>query len=383
MSQKKKKKRPEVAQQLIDSLLDEPTLTQNVVVPVSFSKSVPSLNPILNPRKFDSDSSELSLEDTGTAPPFEGTQPLVTQMLSEMPPADNEFSLGDIDLSSPKVVSRKQEEPSSDFGEQTVKLETVPQDERYDFPADEFVAVPELRLAEKKIKEDVSPFAATEIRTGFQAKNLSKAPAFTSTAFVSSEAALKQSESLRIAQNRLLELEGELEKLRRENEQLASAGDTLRRRSGEMLSRAENVENHSREIKRSFEEEKKVLQGQMQSKERENNELRGRLEEIETRLEGGFKKIRVRERELEHRLEIVKMETMTLVSTKDRMILELKRQVDQLNHETEHGKRKSQELFNQYKEKQETIRRVVRALRIALTILEGDEDAVVPLKKAD
>ena len=37
-----------------------------------------------------------------------------------------------------------------------------------------------------------------------------------------------------------------------------------------------------------------------------------------------------------------------------------------------------------YKDKQETIRRVVRALRIALTILEGDDETVVPhLKKAD
>ena len=68
------------------------------------------------------------------------------------------------------------------------------------------------------------------------------------------------------------------------------------------------------------------------------------------------------------------MESATLVSTKDKMLLDLKRQIDQLTHENVYGKQKSQELYGQYKDKQETVRRVVRALRIALTILEGDED---------
>lgn len=200
--------------------------------------------------------------------------------------------------------------------------------------------------------------------------------------FSSAEAALKQSESLRIAQSRISDLEAELERLRRENEQLATAGETLRRRSDELLSKAESLEMQVRESAKILDEEKKVLRGQLQGKDRENSDLRGRIDEMENRLENNFKKIRVRERELEHRLEIIKMESATLVSTKDKMILELKRQIDQLVHETEYGKQKSQELFNQYKEKQETIRRVVRALRIALTILEGDEDAA-PLKKVD
>jgi chromosome segregation ATPase len=201
--------------------------------------------------------------------------------------------------------------------------------------------------------------------------------------FASSDAALKQSESLRIAQSRISELEAEMERLRRDNESLSTAGDTLRRRMDELLGKAENLEIQSRENQKIFDEEKKVLRGQAQSKERENADLRARMEELELRLESNFKKIRVRERELEHRLEIVKMESATLVSSKDKMILDLKRQIDQLSNENDFAKIKTQELFNQHKEKQETIRRVVRALRIALTILEGDEDNVVPLKKAE
>jgi hypothetical protein len=381
MAPKKKKKRPEAAQQLIDSLLDEKTPTQGVVVPVSFSRPAPVED------EFEQTSDiELSLDDESGQPPFDGTTPVVTQMNDQLPDVDAEISLGGIDLSKPRVTPTN-DENDADFngslrddydedGEPTMKIKVAHDKE----PVRSGGTPPTLPPKEKK---PVSSFAATEIRSGMNPLPDQPKPVFSSTAFVSADAALKQSESLRIAQNRLSELENEIERLRRENEKLASAGDTLRRRSDELISRAETLENRSLEAKRLHDEEKKVWQSQMQAKERENAEMRSRLEEVETRLESGFKKIRVRERELEHRLEIVKMESSTLIGSKDRMILELKRQVDQLNHESDQGKRKSQELFNQYKEKQETIRRVVRALRIALTILEGDEDAVVPLKKAD
>ncbi len=193
--------------------------------------------------------------------------------------------------------------------------------------------------------------------------------------YSSTEAALRQSESLRIAQARITELEAEIERLRRDNEKLATAGETLSRRTEELIAKIESLEGQKKEAERIHEEEKKVLRGQVQQKEREIGELRGQIEEMEARLENNFKKIRVRERELEHRLEIVRLESQTLISAKDKMILELKRQIDQLTHENEYGKQKTQELYNQYKEKQETVRRVVRALRIALTMLEGEEDS--------
>lgn len=237
-------------------------------------------------------------------------------------------------------------------------------------------------------RQPIDRSTATEIRPGgrpfgsSQAKRSASGPAVSSI-FTSAEAALKQSESLRIAQSRITDLEQELERLRRENEKLASAGETLRRRSDELISKIEGAEAQSRESQRILEEEKRVIRGQLTQKDRENADLRQRLDEMENRLESNFKKIRVRERELEHRLEIIKMESATLVSTKDKMILELKRQVDQLTHESDYSKQKSQEMFNQYKDKQETIRRVVRALRIALTILEGDDENNVPFKKTE
>jgi hypothetical protein len=192
--------------------------------------------------------------------------------------------------------------------------------------------------------------------------------------FSSSEAALRQSENLRVAQKRISELENELERVRRENESLRSAGETLRRRTDELQAHAENAELNTQEAKKIAEEERKVLKGQIQSRDREISEMKARIDDAENRLESNFRKIRVRERDLEHRIEIIKAESQSIAASKDRMILELKRQIDQISSELNHSKAQVQETFSQFKDKQETARRAVRALRIALTVLEGEEE---------
>jgi predicted nucleic acid-binding Zn-ribbon protein len=107
-----------------------------------------------------------------------------------------------------------------------------------------------------------------------------------------------------------------------------------------------------------------------------------KIEEFETRLSSNLQKIRVRERELENRLELMKMESSAVVRSKDEMILEMKRQIDQMGHELENYRQKGQELNRQIDEKQETLRRTVKALRLALTLLEGGAEEIDPIKKA-
>jgi hypothetical protein len=221
-------------------------------------------------------------------------------------------------------------------------------------------------------------FMPTEIRPnspGARFREQSRQAQPGAAIFSSAEAALRQSENLRVAQKRISDLEGELERVRRENESLRSAGETLRRRMDELQSNAENAEMNTQEAKKIADEERKVLRGQITSRDREISELKSRIDDAEGRLESNFRKIRVRERDLEHRIEIIKAESQSIAASKDRMILELKRQIDQISSELNHAKAQVQETFGQFKERQETARRAVRALRIALTVLEGEEDS--------
>lgn len=194
------------------------------------------------------------------------------------------------------------------------------------------------------------------------------------------EAALATSENLRIAQNRLLELEQEISRLRTDNEQLAAAGETLRRRADELLTQNNHLQNKLAQTIDVKDQEIEILRQAQREKDKEIATLRMKTEEMEMRLSTNIQKIRVRERELENRLELVKMEGAALVRSKDELILDLKRQTDQLNLELENYRNKGQELNRQLTDRQETLRRTVKALRLALSMLEGDEDAVAAKK---
>jgi chromosome segregation ATPase len=197
-----------------------------------------------------------------------------------------------------------------------------------------------------------------------------------------SEAALVQSENLRVAQERMFELEHEIDRLRRENEQLAAAGETLRKRADELLADNEFKSKKIGDIKERLDSEKEILEASLKAKDREAKELRMKVEEFEMRLSSNLQKIRVRERELENRLELVKMESSAIVRSKDELILELKRQTDQLSSELDNYRNKGQDLNRQISEKQETLRRTVKALRLALTMLEGGSEDGELYKKA-
>jgi predicted nucleic acid-binding Zn-ribbon protein len=196
-------------------------------------------------------------------------------------------------------------------------------------------------------------------------------------------AALAQSETLRIAQSRILELEKEVERVRTENESLAAAGETFRRKADEMSARMEDLENKYEHAVSTHDQEKALLLENKESLRGELGSLKQKTEELELRITSNIQKIRVRERELENRLELAKMENSSLMRSKDEMVLDLKRQIDQLNLELSNYRTKNQELNRNLSDKQDILRRTVKALRLALTMLEGEEDsAPSPVRKA-
>ncbi len=197
----------------------------------------------------------------------------------------------------------------------------------------------------------------------------------------STEAALAQSESLRIAQSRLLDLEQEIERLRLQNEELAAAGETLRRRGDELLTKNTKREHDYQNAIETFNQEKQLLTAAKSALQRDLENMKRKNEELELRVTTNIQKIRVRERELENRLELTRLESAALIRSKDEMVLELKRNIDQLNMELNNYRTKNQELNRLTTDKQEMLRRTVKALRLALSMLEGEEEQSAPAAK--
>ncbi|MCO5114294.1 MAG: hypothetical protein M9899_08965 [Bdellovibrionaceae bacterium] len=188
---------------------------------------------------------------------------------------------------------------------------------------------------------------------------------------------LRSANYLELAQNRVLELEKEVQKLRRDNEQLSSAGQHFKELTESIKQQLRQSEANFSNLKEIAEEEKKILTQSLEAKEIKIGALQERLIELEEKINSSFDHVRIRERELENRLEIMKTESDAVMSSKDEMILDLKKQLNLVNSDLEKYRIQNQKITTKMEGKEELLRRTVKALRIALTMLEGsrpDED---------
>ena len=205
--------------------------------------------------------------------------------------------------------------------------------------------------------------------------------------FTSADASLMQADNLRIAQQRILELEKEIDQLRFENDQLGSAGDVIRQKYEELTTRNFQLEKERNDLGESFQTEIAILKGKIEFRDMELVKSKNKVDEMEQRLKSDFKKIRIREKELENRIELMRLEQSALVKSKDEQILELRRKVDHLEEEVEVYRSKTFEHNKTIEAQQEQFKRAIRALRVAFSSLEGhgesSQENIVPLKKAE
>lgn len=192
---------------------------------------------------------------------------------------------------------------------------------------------------------------------------------------ISIDASLAQAENLRMAQNRILDLEKEIERLRLENDEILIATEILRVKAEDYTTRISELEKISLDQKTDFKNETAILKGNLSYKESENKKFKAKIEELELRIKTDFKKIRIRERELENRLELIKAEKQAVAKSKDELLLELQRKNDQAKAEIDTYREKVQELNKSLENNQNQIKMTVRALRIALSHIEDKSDS--------
>lgn len=194
---------------------------------------------------------------------------------------------------------------------------------------------------------------------------------------------LSQAENLRMAQEKILALENENEKLRRHNEELIAASEILKERSDLMTSQLTEYKNDREGLEQSFKNEMTLLKNHVARKDAELRRAQIKVEELESRLKFDLKKIRVRERELENRLELVRAEKNAISKNKDEQILDLRRKMDLIQMEVDSYRQKCIELNKQIETSQDSFKRTTRALRLAMANLELQEENKGQLKKAE
>ena len=188
---------------------------------------------------------------------------------------------------------------------------------------------------------------------------------------LSARAVLERADQLKIAQDRINELESVVFSLRQENTGLSSEIETLKQHVEELSSTLDATERRNRIKVESLSDERNLLEESLFQKNKEYNNLKLKIEELKKRLAKDLKSVRVREIELENRLELVKQEKTALLKNKDEIILDLKRKTDHLTMDIDSYRKKNQSAQIHISESEERVQRSVRALRLALGMLEG------------
>ncbi|MBC7419837.1 MAG: hypothetical protein H7328_03830 [Bdellovibrio sp.] len=254
-------------------------------------------------------------------------------------------------------------------------------------------------VADKIFESTAGDSEKTVAVTGFQIKNdldyddkikvsvgQSRPGAF-STGYAAwgsnSESNLAQAENLRMAQDKILELERENEQLRQQNDQMISASEIIKERSDLLTGQVTEFKNDREGLEESFKNETTLLKNHLVRKEAELQRAQFKVDELESRLKFDMKKIRIRERELENRLELVRAEKNAIVKNKDEQILDLRRKMDIVQMEVDSYRQKCVELNKLVEINQESFKRTTRALRLAMANLELQDENKVPLKKVD
>ncbi len=184
-----------------------------------------------------------------------------------------------------------------------------------------------------------------------------------------------------VAQSRIDQLELEVDRVRKENEKLEATANASKSQVDEMSKRLLEWEKRYKDTTERKDLDLQLAREELGHKGTRLEEATKQLEELESRFEGEFHRIRVRERELQNRLDILKHEGSAVVRHKDELILELKRQIEKMNYEMESFRKKNQGVYGQVEAQHDRMKRAMKAMRVAVSLLDGEEEK--PLKKAE
>src|SRR3989338_1081053 len=182
-------------------------------------------------------------------------------------------------------------------------------------------------------------------------------------------------EQLNFSNQKVLELESECKKMSEQQETLHKKAELL---SGEN----EGLRERTAKDVKSREQEVQTKADKLLLAERRCEIAEKKYEELKERVKKDIQQIRIHEKELEARLEILKRDSETLLVAKYRKLLEFKRKIDSLEYEMESLVEKEKAAQKKIEGWKERMNRVLRALKLGTSLLESEENIEQEISKA-
>ena len=177
--------------------------------------------------------------------------------------------------------------------------------------------------------------------------------------------------------NKLELMEQKLLLLQEENKKQQTIIRTQKTELEEYTERLGKVENENKKLKSELSNADSNARMNLEAQlnragiiEEKYDKLAKHHEEMKAKVRRDIRKIRIREKELSNKLEMMKNDSETLLTAKDKKILQLKQHIDNLEFEIETLKEKAENLQELARENEEKAERVVKALRLSTSLLE-------------
>ena len=182
---------------------------------------------------------------------------------------------------------------------------------------------------------------------------------------------LTLSNHLKIAENKIKELEHNNENLYLDNEKLMVAGEALKEAVDKFSNENKMLKSNYKEERVSWFDQKNNLENLAEDQSTEIKSLKMKINALEKHLSRDIRKTRVRERELENRLELKQNEMEGVIREKDHTLLQFKQELDLLREKAENDRKNHHQWVEQRIQDRDRIGRAIQALQLSLQLLEN------------
>ncbi len=284
--------------------------------------------------------------------------------------AESIENLDPIILGSPEETATPVKLEVAEKVEAPVKLEVA---EKVEAPVKLEVAEKvEAPVKLKEVKEDSSNYTQVNTVVSQPAKELNTEAFTANTNNISS---LQTAEYLSIAQDKILELQKNIESLHEENANVASAGELWKQRSNKAEQNLIDLKNKYSNVQSSKDAEQKIFTMTIDKQNKKMEDLKNDLGNADILSEEKLNTYKLISSDLENRIEIIEREKLTLLDGKNKFISDLQKQINTLQKINTNDKKKLQQVSSLINEKEQTLRSTIKLLRQILISLEvGDTE---------
>lgn len=182
----------------------------------------------------------------------------------------------------------------------------------------------------------------------------------------------KKGDYLRLAQERIVQLEAMIDQVKDENASLAAVSQTLQNQCNNKEREMEKLLRDNENLNASAEQEKALLVESIKKQSEEVEVLKRELAQQDQIMEQKIDRYKLFSNDLEARMQIISREKNKVVDDKNSHIMELQHKINVMESQSQRERKQIAQLIQSMDAKQVCIEKIIKILKQALIFLENE-----------